>query len=359
MAQKPRPRMLVAKIDESVVRPMPRRTPRPIQKARVAITDGADCQTLQRQAQALMDSGETEKAAELLKRALQNEPGKPCIRTMTVRLALCRAHSAIRCNYLECAARRLREVLYLEPNNRVAQRLLNDVYNASGIDPNNPDQRQHLAQCLANNGRHVAAMVEYREASKLHKSVATYVGLANAALKMDHKSVALSELRKAIALAPYDPAIWQQIGFLEESRGRLDAAAAAFTQSAALNARNPISIEKALQTATQAVQRDPRNIDRQLDLARAYLLSDQSDRAASVYNQIAREQPNVPQYSDWLTLEQENISLKRAAYAHSQSPDQLASNDVQRFLMEGPRPETGSVQIDEATAKLKGGCNCD
>lgn len=329
-------------------------------KARVVMSNqGVDCDVLRQQAQALMDRGDTQAADKMLKAALKAEPGRPCLRAMVVRLALCRAHSAISCKNFECAARRLREVLYLEPDNRVARSMLNDVYSLTGVDPNNPQHRENLAQCLANNGRHVGALVEYREASKLAKSSSTHIGLAKAALQTDHKSLALAEFRKAVGVDPFNPRTWQQIGFLEESRGQPEKAAAAFLEAARINPSDVISVEKALQVTQSLANQFPQSIDRKLDLVRSFLASNQSDKAAQVYRQIGAMQPDTPQYEDWVTLEAENIALKRTAFEHQSAGAKLASNDVFKFLTEGPQPETGAPQIDQSTGKLQTSCNCD
>jgi tetratricopeptide (TPR) repeat protein len=348
--------VLVAKLDPSAA-PKVRRT---VRKAKVAVNDGVNCERLRDQAQALMDRGETQAADKMLKAALAAEPGRPCLRQMVVKLAMCRAHSAISCNYLECAARRLREVLYLEPNNRVARSMLNNVLESAGVNPDNGHQREHLAQCLASNGRNVGALVEFREAAKLNGSASTHIGLAKAALTTDQKSLALSEFRNAVAIDPLDPRSWQQIGFLEESRGQLGRAADAFLEAAKLNPNDPISMEKALQIGQRLSSQMPRSIDAKLDMAHAFLLNNQSDKAAAIYQQISQLQPDTPLYEDWLTLENQNIALKRAGYEHRLESQQLASNEVVRFIHEGPIPQGATgAGIEQSTGKLAGGCNCD
>jgi tetratricopeptide (TPR) repeat protein len=309
-----------------------------------------------RRAPVRIASGARKAPPKLVARAVRTN--QPDWRDKFVENAMCRAKSAIQCNYWECAARRLREVLYIQPNHQEASQLLSEVYRAAGVDPTNSGHRQQLAMCLASNGRHEGALVEYRAATQLANTAANHIGLAKAALKMDQKSLALQEFQAAVRLDPFDQHSWEQIGFLQEARGNLQYAAGAFLEAARLNPRNPVVVEKALQIAQQLSSRFPQNPDRRLDLARAFLLTDQLPLAQQEYAQIAQTVSAAPHFDDWLALERENTALKQEGFAHRSLGQQVTSDSVYKFLNEGPQPNGGDDPAD-AAAKLKRSCNCD
>ncbi len=346
-------RVLVAKIDDTVYIKKSNRSAR-----RTKCSSVSKCARLMQQAQAHMDRGDTESADRLLKTALNAEPGSRCLRNMVVGVSMCRARSAISCSNYECAARRLRDVLYLDPSHKGAHVLLDNVYSATGLNPQNGQQREQIAQWLAANGRQVGAVVEYREAAKLTNAPGTLIGLANAALKTNQSDLALSSLRKAVGLDPVNSRSWQQIGFLEESRGQVQNAASAFLEAARMNPGDPISIEKSLELTQLLSRKLPGSIERKLDVARAYLVSDQSDKAAALYSQVAQLQPSSPSFQDWLSVESQNSALKQALVQQTSTGQQLAANDLFKFLNEGPPPGE-SIAIDAATAKLNSSCNCN
>lgn len=348
---KKNPPMLVAKIDDTVYIKKPRRSARPKKRS-------SKCQQLTQQVQAYMDQGDNESADRLVKAALSAEPGNVCFRQLAVGVSMCRARNSIACDNYECAARRLRDVLYLQPGHHEARNLLDNVYSAAGLNPQNGQQREQVAQWLAANGRPVGAFVEYREAARLSSTPSALLGLADAALKTNQSGLALSSLRRAVKLDPFNARSWQQIGFLEESQGKVQNAAAAFLEAARLNPADPIAVEKSLQLSQQLSKQLPANVERKLDLARAYLASNQLPQAASLYDQVAQFQPSSPSFQDWLAVESQNTALKQAAVQHIATGQQLAANDVFKFLNEGPQPGE-TIAIDAATLKLKSSCNCN
>jgi tetratricopeptide (TPR) repeat protein len=307
-----------------------------VQKAAASMNiSHVDCEKLRAQAQALIDNEQIEEAAELMKKALAAEPGNHCLQNMFIRFASYRANKALDCGSLECAARRLREILYFDPNNAEAVDALNRAYRAAGANPLAASSRLNVAQCLAKSGRDVGAFVEFQQALRLGDSPAAHKGLAQTAIKLGQKTLALTHLQQALHLNPVDPESWLQLGFLQQDTGHMENAVAAFTTAFKQNP-TPVYSEVLVQAAEKAVALAPQNLVARLNLARAYLLAGNQQKAGAEYAIVQNNFANTPPFDQWADFENADLARESGSFAAANSASLPVS--LAAFQSEGPQP---------------------
>lgn len=192
------------------------------------------------------------------------------------------------------------------------------------LGPNNPDTYNNLGNAYLASGQVDAAIEAYRQSVNLlkdrtDKNPDPYYNLGNALVKKGDLEGALAAFTEAERLAPDDPLIQNNLGFVYERKygqenepGLLRQAVDHYRRAVDRDPNNPVfqrnfgqaarkidgEREAAVKALRRAVELDPKDYNSHLALAEEYQ-SDSPDQAIAEYKAAAGLRPNefVPRYN--------------------------------------------------------------
>lgn len=280
-----------------------------------------------------------------------------------VRKKIDAALAFLHCNQNECAARRLREALYIDPYNKTAHDLLDQAYRQAGADPSDPEEHLHRGVWMLGQGREIGAQVELEKALALKPSAENHLALARLHQQQGNQLEAEKLLAAAGSINPANIFVQNELGFLHQKKGDITAASKAFAQSIAHNPNSPIAAQALIQMWEQEVNKNPNNVESILGLSRAYVLAGNASKAQSIlqnasFLKAANGMPlinaaDIPQIirnelAHKGTLMQSALSLKTLAQ----------QTDLANFINEGPKPAAHPGILRNASTNLVGGTEC-
>lgn len=280
-----------------------------------------------------------------------------------VRKKIDAALAFLHCNQNECAARRLREALYIDPYNKTAHDLLDQAYRQAGADPSDPDEHLHRGVWMLGQGREIGAQVELEKALALKPSAENHLALARLHQQVGNQEDAEKLLAAAGSIEPANIFVQNELGFLHQKKGDITSASKAFAQSIAYNPNSPIAAQALIQMWEQEVNKNPNSPESILGLSRAYILAGNASKAQTILqNASMRTTPNgtalinpadIPRIiRDELahkgTLMQAALSLKTSAQ----------QTNLTDFMTEGPKPAAHPGILRNSSTNLVGGKEC-
>lgn len=211
------------------------------------------------------------------------------------------------------AISKLREAMYVDPNNQDAANLLDTCVKATG---KNPDAHMKMGDDLETNGNYVEAIAEYRRGVRQEDTGSSYAALGRALMKQGQNSPSrlvegFSMMRTAVGKS-WEPGqknelattfcqignILKEYAFTARDRGatdvalkRLANASTAYRRAVQLNPLNTDAISGLIEVSREAVAVKP-SFDNHLMLGGAYVLRDDLDRAKHEYEECNKLDPN-------------------------------------------------------------------
>jgi tetratricopeptide (TPR) repeat protein len=217
------------------------------------------------------------------------------------------------------AIHKLREAMYVDPNNQDAANLLDTCVKATG---KNPDAHMKMGDDLEVSGNYVEAIAEYRRGVRQEESGVSYAALGRALMKQGQNSpprlVEGFAMMKTAVGKTWEPSqtndlattycqignILKEYAFTARDRGatdvglkRLANASSAFRRAVQLNRLNTDATSGLIEVAREAVAIRP-SFDNHLMLGGAYLLRDDLDRAKHEYEECNKLDPNNDQLNN-------------------------------------------------------------
>lgn len=345
------------KLPSGQSKPFPR-VKKPI-VAQVSVGRNLSCEEAITAARQAVTEENGNKAASILRKALSANPQCLSVKDELVRVSILRARQFMCCGYFECGARRAREALYLDPANPVAASILKDAYSKSGVEPSNPDNRMNIAECLANHGRYIGALVEYQQAAQLVPSALALAGEGNMYTALNRLPEAERSYARSLTLDPNNGDTWRRRGLLNLKSNQITQAAQYLAQASILNSEDWLASSSLLDLANKQVGKIP-SAQNVLTLAKAYLLHGDEKSALSLYNQKRLAPALVPTYSTpedwavWVAEQRNNIVQDRVAAVEGHV---LRSSAVDTFTQVGPALETKNTIVKNcgcAADRLRG-----
>ncbi|MFN8659719.1 MAG: hypothetical protein U0105_25510 [Candidatus Obscuribacterales bacterium] len=315
--------------------------------AQISVGRNLSCEEALAAARQAVNEENGDKAASILRKALSANPECSSVKNELVQVSIMRARQFMCCGYFECGARRAREALYLDPTNPAAASILKEAYSKSGVEPSNPDNRMNIAECLANHGRYIGALVEYQQAAQLVPSALALAGEGNMYTALNRLPEAESAYQHSLWLDPHNGDTWRRRGLLNLKSNKITQAAQYLAQASILNGEDQLASSSLLDLANKQVAKVP-SAQNVLTLAKAYLLHGDEKSALSLYNQPRLAPALVPTYSApedwavWVSEQRNNIVQERVAAVEGHV---LKSNPVDAFTQVGPALETKNVIV--------------
>jgi len=304
----------------------------------IAINKEVDCQKALEEAQRLIDGRDADQADKYLKDSLEVDPRNPCVRDNIVKLSVCRAKKHLECNENECAARKAREALFLEPDNPDATDVLDNAFRQAGLSPKDPQTRMEVGSCLADSKRYVGAIVEYQQALNIVPSAQANFGAGNAALKTGLKQMALRYFQQGLAMDPTNGAIHRTSGFLQQSLGNLSGAGQSFAQALLLNPKDVLAGEGLTGMLKRQIGLNKGGVKTRLQLVKAYLLSGLTSQAQAEFARLGKVDPDFNDWPSFASAQMQNIDLERGLIQAQNAASQLQLTSVAGFDEAGPQP---------------------
>jgi tetratricopeptide (TPR) repeat protein len=210
------------------------------------------------------------------------------------------------------AIHKLREAMYVDPNNQDAANLLDTCVKATG---KNPDAHMKMGDDLEVSGNYVEAIAEFRRGVRQEDTGIAYAALGRVLMKQGQNSPArlvegFSMMRTAVSKS-WEPTqkndlattfcqignILKEYAVTARDRGateialkRLANASTAYRRAAQLNPLNTDAISGLIEVSREAVAIKP-SFDNHLMLGGAYLLRDDMDRAKHEYEECNKLDP--------------------------------------------------------------------
>ncbi len=296
-----------------------------------------DVSALRNQARSLMAASQMEQADQLLERALRKYPKNRELQKDFVDSSIFQARQHLACCQNECAARRLRDALYVDPDNTTANTLLDQAFTKAGLDPGNAATHSSMAGCMLSHGRDLGAIVEYRKALALRPDAANYLKLSKLYTKYRQYNEAYPALQAAAALAPYDFDVQSELGFVSQAVNDQSGAAEAFTRALEIKPEHPVMAEALIQLR-QGQLGKTKSLSDTMSLARAYVLSGEDDRAAKMLKTESGRFPGLEEkIPEIMSTEVERKKLS-ADLTSSKAASAASKSTMQDFLLYGPTP---------------------
>ena len=245
--------------------------------------------------------------------ALNGDPENPAFRTnLSAALLKYGGVLASKSNW-GTAASKLREALYVDPNNQDAAFLLDKCVKAQG---KNPDDHMKMGDQLEIEGNYPEAIAEYRRATRADESGPTFAALGRALMKQGANSPArlvegFKMMRTAVS-KPWEDSqkndlatchcqmanILKEYAFSAKERGnqevalkRLMNASVEYRRAVQTNPLNSDAISGLIEVSREAVAIKP-TFDNHLMLGGAYVLRGDMDRAKHEYEECNKLDPN-------------------------------------------------------------------
>jgi tetratricopeptide (TPR) repeat protein len=318
------------------------------------------CDVVFNKFQSLISAHKDEEADRFLKNSLAEDPQNKCIRTKLVKYLLCQGYFHMKSNEVECGARRLREVLFVDPRNPTAICMLDKCYAASGIDPSDTNQMRKMASMLLNQGRDVGAFVEYERLLEAGPDAQTYLGYGRSALKLGQNSIALNAFQQALKLDPYDNNAWRDLGQLQMKMGNLQEAQNSFGNALQIEPADILAGDALVNLAQCQLAKASNDPSLHLALAKAWMLVGKPGAAAGEFQTINNLTGNAPawqraianarsQASQW---EQQAASIKQIRLNRK---NQMAAENFEKL---GPSPVSRHLR-NAAASLAESNCPCN
>jgi tetratricopeptide (TPR) repeat protein len=210
------------------------------------------------------------------------------------------------------AISKLREALYVDPNNADAANLLDSCIKSTGKDPN---AHMKMGDELEISGNYVEAIAEYRRGVRADESGPAYAALGRALMKQGTSSPSrlvegFSQMKLAVAKS-WEPSQQNELatahcqlantlkeyaltakegGRQETALKRLQNASVEYRRAVQLNPLNSDAVSGLIEVAREAVAIRP-SFDNHLMLGGAYLLRGDMDRAKHEYEECNKLEP--------------------------------------------------------------------
>lgn len=310
---------------------------------------------VQARARQLTSEGQFEQAYQVLQQALRRHPNDSGLKKDFVELSLYQAQQHLACCQNECAARRIRDALYIDPDNIAANTLLDEAFTKAGLDATNPVTHSAMAGCMRSQGRDLGAIVEYRKALSLKPDAANYVQLAKLLTKYRQYNEAYPMLKAAAALSPYDFDVQSDLGFVSQAVNDTPGAAEAFSRALQVRPENPVIAEALIQLQEGRFAKE-KSAGNALALARAYVLSGEEERATSFLNKQASYFPGLTGKASEII----NSELERKKITEGLTATKVAStaqkSSFDDFMLYGPTPVKQSANSGPGLVAGPPGC---
>jgi Flp pilus assembly protein TadD len=230
------------------------------------------CPKVTADVQKMMDQGRADDAERYLKSVLVEHPDDKCIRKIFVQLSLWRAYNFMKCGNIECAARRIREALFVDPSNTTARYMLDRCYLDSGVDPSDTKALSAFANGLLSQKRYVAAFVDYEHLTAVDPQAINYIGYARAAQQLGQDQLAVASYSEALKMDPLNASAWRELGLLCDKLGDQRLAESALSQSMAINPNDAVTSNALIALTQRQLDQRPDDPAIHLKLAHIHML---------------------------------------------------------------------------------------
>lgn len=245
-------------------------------------------------AKTLEKDGRLRESQELLSKYVKTYPKDLALKEALTHVSCQRAKYYLRKDDYRQAARQARLGLLAEPENSIADQLLNQALRHQGIDPSNSFSRLNQGDLLVSQGKNDEAEVEYLASLKLKPSAEANTGLGNIAMRQGDLKSARDKFELAVQASPQSSIALRQLGIAAYKLKDMVGANADLTSALIQDPGDKLAGDTLIELWQRQVSSRPKDANAHLGLARAYQLSGNLKAAQSQYATVVNLDPDHP-----------------------------------------------------------------